>query len=86
VIYQNSSNSKTNIDRRLTKHSPDELREHASSTGFKDRVIHANRGPSYGTGLSGAGLVDFDVSWSARDETILTASAGTRVELKEYDP
>jgi hypothetical protein len=42
VINWHSSNSKKNIDKRLTRHSPDELSEHASSTGFKDRVIHEN--------------------------------------------
>ena len=68
----------------LTELSGEELRQHASSTDFKDRVIHAKHGSSYGTRLNGAQLVDFDISWNALDETVLTAKAGTRVELKEY--
>ena len=58
--------------------------KHASSTDFKDRVIHAKHGPSYGIQLDGAQFVDFGVSWDATHEIILTAKEGTRLELKEY--
>jgi hypothetical protein len=66
------------------KSSSEELVRNASSTDFKERLIHAKHGPSYGIQLGGAQFVDFGVSWDATHETILIAKAGTRIELKEY--
>lgn len=53
-------------------------------TDFKERVIHAKSGPSSDITVDGAQFMDFGVSWDATHETILTAQAGTRIELKEY--
>ncbi len=72
--------------RRLTDISGEELKEHASSTDFKDRVIHTKTEPGYKTRLDGLQVIDFDVSWKALDETILTAKTGTRIELRQYTP
>ncbi len=70
--------------KELKYSSDEELKLHASSTSFKDRIIHSKKSPSYGFQLSASQIIDSDVSWKASDEIVLTARTGTRVELKEY--